>query len=167
MMITTFFAAFIPAWLMFKKMGLEGWESIVPVYNLYKLLCRIFDPEKGRSMLIALILSPLFVLIPVIGIFAVWLYPLILYITLMVRLGKAFHKSGKYLWGLAFFPIVFLPLIAYTNAVYKDGSLANTKEDFVTKLFSINPTDTVFCSNCGAKISAGSKACPACGESVE
>ena len=40
----------VAEWMIFKKMGRQGWEGIVPFYNTY-VLCRSCTATGGRSFL--------------------------------------------------------------------------------------------------------------------
>ncbi len=139
-----------PCWLIFKKMGLQGWESLVPGYNLFKLFEKFF----GNGWKFLLLMIPI--------------YNIYLAIKFLLTFGKSFHKSTLFIVGMLFMPYIFLPLIAYSDDKYLDGSAAVTTEDFVTKLFSLTPAEkTVFCQECGAKLSADAVFCDECGAKVE
>ena len=98
-------------WKIFKKAGKQGWEAIIPGYNI-AILCEItgFTPYLG---FIALGL-----LIPVIDSIA-FLALIVLYGVNCWKLTQAFGKQPEYLLGLIFLPVVFLPMLAFDdNAKY-------------------------------------------------
>ncbi len=105
-------------WMIYKKMGREGWEGIVPIYNLYVLCEKLYG--KGWKFLL--------LLIPVYNIYFIF--------KLMIDWAHAFNKSSGFGVGMAFFPYIFYAILGFSkNAVYGDGSQANTSQDFVSNAF--------------------------------
>ena len=106
----------IASWIIFKKMGRQGWEGIIPIYNLY-VLCEELYGEGIKF---------LFMLIPFYNIyFAIKLY---------VDWAKAFHKGTGFAIGMVFLPFIFQLILAFGDAQYGDGSRANNTEDFVSQI---------------------------------
>lgn len=85
---------------LFETAGEEGWMSIIPILNLAIML-----KINNRPMYWVL-----FILIPVIGSFvAIFIY---------FEFAKSFNKSGLYCLGVVFLPLIFLPMLAFSDPVY-------------------------------------------------
>lgn len=98
-------AAFIIVclWKIFTKAHEEGWAAIVPFYRFYVL----FKITWGKGWNFLLMLIP--IANAIIGIIT------------MVKLAKAFGKGGGFACGLIFLPIVFLPIMAFSNDIQYVG----------------------------------------------
>ena len=105
------------SWVMFRKMGHEGWEGIIPFYNAYVL----FDELYGNGWKFLLLLVPF--------------YNIYVAVKLMIDLAHAFNKSTSFGIGLLLVNVVFSCILAFGSAVYKDGSRARTDEDFVESAY--------------------------------
>ncbi len=108
----------VALWVIFKKMGHEGWEGIVPFYNLYIL----FEEFYGNGWKVLLLLIPI--------------YNIYLIISLFIKMAHAFGQSSGFGVGLALLSPIFMPVLAFGDYVYKDGTKANTSDDFISR--SIN-----------------------------
>ena len=108
----------VALWVIFRKIGREGWEGIIPFYNLYVL----FEEFYGNGWKILLLLIPL--------------YNIYLIIALNIKIAHAFGQSSGFGFGLALLSFIFLPVLAFGDYVYKDGTKSNTSEDFFSR--SIN-----------------------------
>ena len=84
-------------WQMFKKMGREGWESIIPFYNAYVL----FQVLYGSGWNFLGLLVPF--------------YNIYLYVKMMLDLGAGFNKSSGFMAGLLFLPPIFMALLGLDN----------------------------------------------------
>lgn len=94
-------------WRLFTKAGIEGWKSLIPFYSdylWYRMIC-------GNGWLM---FSWLVALIPVIGQLAFLAFN----IYVVYCLSRAFGKSSAFCIGLIFFPIVFMPMLAFGSSVY-------------------------------------------------
>jgi len=92
-------------WMVYKKMGREGWESIVPFYNMY-VLCEELYGSGWKFLLL---------LIPI--------YNIYFAVVLCLDLARAFNKGAGYGLGLLFLHVVFLAILAFDSSiVYRDGS---------------------------------------------
>ena len=105
----------VASWMIFKKMGREGWEGIIPIYSLY-VLCQELYGNGWRFLL---------VLIPFVNIYFV--------IKLYIDLAKAFNKGVGFGIGMVLLPFIFQLILAFSDAQYKDGVYANESDDFVTQ----------------------------------
>jgi len=97
----------ITYWKLFKKAGRNGWEAIVPFYNMYVLT--EISGQNGWLFLLTLI--------PGVG-GAIWT------IMVSIKLAPAFGKDPAYAIGLIFLPIIFYPILAFGSARYVLGGPA-------------------------------------------
>lgn len=103
-------------WMIFKKMGRQGWEGVVPLYNNY-ILC---EELYGNGWKFLCILIPLYNIYFLIKLYIDWAY--------------AFHKSTGFAMGMLFLPFIFQLILAFDNAAqYGDGSSTNTAPDVLTR----------------------------------
>jgi hypothetical protein len=88
-------------WRIFEKAGKQGWKAIIPIYNLYIILKIVGKPWWWIILM----------MIPFIGfIWTVWSNNL---------LAKSFGKGVGYTLGLVILPIIFYPLLGFSDARYK------------------------------------------------
>ena len=90
----------VAMWKIFEKAGEPGWAAIIPFYNLYVL----FKITWGNGW------KFLFLLIPIANI--------VFAIITMVKLAKAFGKSGGFAVGLIFLSIIFYCILAFDKSEY-------------------------------------------------
>ena len=90
----------IAMWKIFEKAGEPGWAAIIPFYNLYVL----FKITWGNGW------KFLFLLIPIANV--------VFAIITMVKLAKAFGKSGGFAVGLIFLSIIFYCILAFDSSTY-------------------------------------------------
>jgi hypothetical protein len=95
--VICFFYSF---WKIYQKAGYEGWEFLIPIYGQLILLRIIGKPWWW----IFLLNIPIFNLI-----WHVWSNNL---------LSKRFGKDVGFTLGLVFLPIVFYPILAFSDAKY-------------------------------------------------
>lgn len=95
----------VTMWKVYVKAGKPGWACLIPVYNLVVL----FQIAGMNPLLILLFLIPFvnFVAIPV------------LMIMLYIKLAKAFGKSGGFAVGLLFLNVIFMAILAFSDAEYQ------------------------------------------------
>lgn len=85
-------------WKIFKKAGYEGWESLIPIYNVY-ILTKICGLDGWFAAII---------LIPGIG-------TIIWEIVIAIKLSAAFNKDGAFAIGLVLLPLIFYPILGFSN----------------------------------------------------
>lgn len=90
----------VAMWKIFEKAGEPGWAAIIPFYNVYVL----FKITWGNGW------KFLFLLIPIAN--------LVFAIITMVKLAKAFGKSGGFAVGLIFLSIIFYCILAFDSSTY-------------------------------------------------
>lgn len=113
----------VASWMIFKKMGRQGWEGIVPIYNVY-VLCSEFYGNGWKCLLL---------LIP--------LYNIYFGIKIYIDWAKNFGKGTGFAIGMLFLPFIFQMILAFSDAQYKDGSVENTSQDFVSQV--VEKTKTI------------------------
>ncbi len=106
-------------WKLFTKMGLEGWKSIIPIYNTVVLF------EK-------LNINPLFILvclIPAVGGFAM----LIINILANIRLCRGFGKSDGFIVGYILLTVIFLCILAFDKSTWDPSKIDMNSFSFLNK----------------------------------
>ena len=111
-------ASYVIGWFKFKKMGRQGWEALVPFYNLYVE----FEVVYGNGMKFLLLFIPI--------------YNIYVIIKLLMDTAVGFNKPASFGWGMFFLPIVFEAILAFDdNVVWRDGSAANNDKDVLNRVF--------------------------------
>ena len=109
----------VAMWKLFNKAGKPGWASIVPVYNIIVL----FEIIGYKWYYIFLFLLGW---VPIVGQLALVVFS----IHYNVKLSKAFGKDIGYGIGLAFLPVVFMPIFAFSKNINYVGPTVNGDIDF-------------------------------------
>lgn len=109
----------IAMWKLFEKAGKPGWASIVPVYNIIVL----FEIIGYKWYYIFLFLLGW---VPIVGQLALVVFS----IHYNVKLSKAFGKDIGYGIGLAFLPVVFVPIFAFSKNINYVGPTVDGDIDF-------------------------------------
>ena len=94
-------------WFLFEKAGRPGWAALIPFYNEYKL----FEITWGNGWFFLLLFLSI---IPFFG----WIALIVVNVLTQIYLAKSFGKGGGFAVGLIFLPIIFLPILAFGDAVY-------------------------------------------------
>lgn len=102
-------------WKLFTKAGEPGWAAIVPIYNLY-----VYIKISGKPMwwLAVILLAGI---IPIVGPFAALAGQIIV----GIGVAEKFGKSQGFGVGLGLLSIVFVPILAFGDAVYDGGRSSN------------------------------------------
>lgn len=103
----------VASWMIYKKMGRQGWEGIIPFYSTYVLCQELY----GNGWKFLLLLIPF--------------YNIYFVIKMQIDLAKAFNQSAGFGIGLLLVPFVFQLILGFGSAQYRDGSQANTQPDMV------------------------------------
>ena len=88
-------------WKVFEKAGQPGWGILIPIYNILLLLKIAGKP--GWWILLYLI--------PLVNI--------VIAIIVSIEIAKNFGKDALFGLGLAFFGIIFYPILAFGDAQYQ------------------------------------------------
>ena len=165
-------------WKIFKKAGKQGWEAIVPIYNIVVLL---------EITNLPMWYIPLF-FIPIGNIIALFL--------IYIELAKKFGQSAAFGVGLVFLSPIFLGILAFNkNYVYQGVGAASYGQPYNGQPMNngqmykqqpmynqpvnngqptmVNPQPVMpnqqvqsNCSRCGAPVNAGDKFCMNCGNQI-
>ena len=100
---------FVCRWKIFTKAGREGWESLIPIYNIIIYL----DIVKKPIWWIFLFLIPF--------------YNIYIAIVLNIRLAKFFGKDDLFGIGLTFLNFIFEPILAFGNSAYNPEALPDER----------------------------------------
>ncbi|MEN6420231.1 MAG: DUF5684 domain-containing protein [Clostridiaceae bacterium] len=92
--------AVIGMWKIFEKAGEPGWAAIIPFYNAYVL----FKITWGSGWMFLLLLIPI--------------ANLVIYIITMVKLARAFNRSGGFAVGLIFLGVIFYCILGFDSSTY-------------------------------------------------
>lgn len=87
-------------WFIYQKANVPGWASLVPVYNLVKLLEIIGKPTWWVLLMF----------IPFVN--------LVLYFIINFKLARVFGKGTGFGFGMVFLPFIFYPILAFGSAQY-------------------------------------------------
>ena len=96
-------------WRIFKKAGKEGWESLIPIYNIIILL----EIVKKPTWWIFLLLIPI--------------YNIYIILIINIRLAKFFGKGDLFGVLLTFFNFIFEPILAFGDANYDSEALSDDR----------------------------------------
>ncbi len=109
-----FIVTLAASWRIFQKMGREGWEGIIPIYNTYVYYEELYG--NGWRMLL--------LLIPIYNIYVAYRFA--------QDLAASFHQSKGFGWGLFLLTPIFNCILAFGDAVYQDGSKAVHGSDAIS-----------------------------------
>lgn len=101
---------------LFRKMGLPGWYSIIPFWNVYNQVSKTWLVTPWFWVYLGLFVAPWFLdgfLLSVVSILA-----FALGVAMNLKLTAAFGKGVGYCLGLIFLPVIFLPMLAFGQATY-------------------------------------------------
>jgi hypothetical protein len=90
----------VSGWIVFTKAGRPGWAIIIPFYNLYIFLTIAGKPGWWLILMF----------IPVVNI--------VISIIMNLGLAEKFGKGTGFAIGLVFLPIIFWPILAFSDAKY-------------------------------------------------
>ena len=111
----------VAEWMIFKKMGRQGWEGIVPIYNTY-VLCQELYGNGWKFLLL---------LIPIYNIYFV--------IKMNIDWAKAFNQGVGFGIGLLLLPFIFQLILAFGGDQYRDGSYIPIPSPTWWRMWSARP----------------------------
>ncbi len=168
----------ISLWKILEKGNKPGWGALIPFYNLY-LLCDMTGVNPWWVAIFASIFVAPFILaaIPFIGFIGILaLEAAIVYfqVLLSVSLARSLNKETEFAFGIVYLPIVFLPILAFSNKAnyvgknpMKDLLFDNLKENNNSNVNEAQYTEnTKYCPACGNKMETDTKYCPKCGKEL-
>lgn len=106
---------FVANWLIYQKMGRKGWESLIPIYNMYVH----FEAIYGDGWKFLLMFIPI--------------YNIYVMFKLYIDMAHRFHQSTAFGVGLTLVYPVFAAILAFGNAVFDDGSRAVKGDDPISE----------------------------------
>jgi hypothetical protein len=93
--------AIIGFWRMFEKAGRPGWESLIPIYNVY-MMCKIGGTKNWG-----------FIFIPFLNI--IWLF------VIYINLAKSFGRGTAFGVGLTLLTSVFAIILGFSRSIQYIG----------------------------------------------
>lgn len=111
-------------WIIFTKMGLPGWKSIIPLYGTYVALEKIWSVKIGFPIYIAGTLLSCFstyVLSSNVSDYVGYIgliFTLLFLFMYSFYLARAFNKSAGFAIGLILLPVIFYPILAFGSSEY-------------------------------------------------
>ncbi len=120
--------ALVANYKVFKKMGLEGWKSLIPGVNTYLMMEEI---GVNTKWLLVAAYGSLICIIPILGYLAFMVAMIYLAILMCVSLARAFGKSNGFAVGLFFLYPIFLCILAFSKDAKFEGK--NPMNDMIFK----------------------------------
>ena len=117
---------FIASWKLFKKVGIEGWKSLIPVYNVYL----VFKIAGLNGLLcIPVIITQIYGIVSQYKIFqmpdyivnivyVIYAGAFIINIFRAINLAKVFKKGTGFTVGLVFLPEIFEIILGMGKSKY-------------------------------------------------
>ena len=93
----------VAMWFIFAKANKPGWAALIPFYNLL-ILIEIVKKPWWWVLLLALV--------PIANI--------VIWVLINIELAKKFGKETGFAIGLIFLPVIFMPILAFSDAKYSD-----------------------------------------------
>ncbi len=138
----------VSLWKVFKKAGREGWEAIIPIYNMIVLL-----EITGLPMWYVALLF-----IPFANIYAT--------IRVYLELAYRFKQDTGFGIGLILLYPVFLGILAFNKEITYDSPQPYANAFCKNCGTKINANDK-FCTNCGSRVDVPKDICLSCGNKIK
>lgn len=163
----------IANWKLFKKMGLEGWKSLIPFVKDY---LQMEKTGVNQKWLLIVLFGGIIAIIPLIGFLIYLVAAIYLWILTSVSLARSFGKSDSFAVGLILLAPIFVCILAFGDSKYigvkpmndiifkNNVSVVNAESNIEPK--KENKNKAGFCPECGEKIKANDKFCPKCGKKL-
>ena len=172
-------------WMIYEKLGLDGWKCLIPFYNSYVLYKRIYKASAFVVCLIAtlvimvasgwMVASALTgligafsfpeisgsitvgnILIPVVLMTVAFIVLFVYEIIIHVKLAQAFGKGAAFAIGLIFLTPIFLGILAFDSRIQAVGA---DEEEPDKNEVSVQEPEEVYTESAAAP---GNKICPNC-----
>ncbi len=130
----------IGLFFLFKKMGLESWKGLIPVYNGYLVTERTYAPRFFWTILVLSVM--IYFLnkiggtnfVEVLAVFMIVVVMFVIVLTLSIRSSYFFAKSFGYDVGMAIgllcLPFIFVYVLAFDQSEYQGNLFQNSGEAF-------------------------------------
>ena len=102
-------------WMIFRKMGRQGWEGIIPCYNTYV----VFETLYGNGWKFLTLLIPF--------------YNIYVLFKMNIDWAQRFNKSSGFGVGMTLLSFIFYPVLGFGPAQYLDGSYALQGDDVISE----------------------------------
>lgn len=96
-------------WKLFRKMGISGWKSLIPIYNVIVEMKALKIPTWNFILFF----------IPIAQVYIIFI--------MAMELSTKFKKDIGFGIGMALLPIVFRPILAFSNARFEDANTEDNK----------------------------------------
>ena len=100
----------ISYWKVFKKANKPGWAILIPIYNIITMI-----QVAGLSLIYFVLL-----IIPIVNIYA--------FFKRNICIAKRFNKSTGFGIGISLLPIIFIPLLAFSDNDVKEEEIKTNNE---------------------------------------
>jgi len=158
----------IALWNLYKKVGRYGWEAIIPFYSNW-VLGEIAGVAWWYPIIIIIFGLDLFEDDPIDTILTLATFVSNFFI--MYNLSKKFHKGTGFAILATIFPIVLVPIMAFSNKYQYDKNVLVSKNGPIGDNFdnttSNNNNSIKYCQNCGNQIDINAKFCSKCGNELK
>lgn len=159
----------IANWKLFKKMGLEGWKSLIP---FVKDFLQMEKTGVDQRWLLILVFGYIVLVIPILGWIAYAVAAVYFYILYSVSLARSFGKSDGFAVGLILLNPVFICILAFGDSKYLGAKPMNdvifkNKETNTESPKSTTKKTGLFCPKCGEKVKASDSFCTKCGSKTK
>lgn len=180
LVLICYILSIIGQWKVFKKAGKNGWEALIPIYNIYTL-CQVVgvDPWWIVITFVAFIVEAF---IPALSILAT-LVTVYFGILIAVSTARSFGKSDGYAVGIYFFGFIFYLILGFGSSEYlgpkpmndilfkdknsfQNDSASNTNVNNSVNEASVSTQRFNYCPSCGYQLVIDARYCPKCGKEL-
>ena len=120
--------ALVAKYKVFKKMGIDGWKSLIPMVSDY---CQMEATGVNQKWLLVATFGSFIMIIPILGYLAFIVAMLYMAILMNVSLARAFGKSTGFAVGLILLGPIFLCILAFSKDAKFEGK--NPMNDMIFK----------------------------------
>lgn len=120
--------ALVAKYKVFKKMGIDGWKSLIPMVSDY---CQMEATGVNQKWLLVATFGSLICVIPILGYLAFLAAMIYMAILMNVSLAKAFGKSTGFAVGLILLGPIFLCILGFSKDAKFEGK--NPMNDMIFK----------------------------------
>ena len=118
----------IAKYKVFKKMGIDGWKSLIPMVSDY---CQMEATGVNQKWLLVATFGSIVMIIPILGYLAFLAAMIYMAVLMNVSLAKAFGKSTGFAVGLILLNPIFLCILAFSKDAKFEGK--NPMNDIIFK----------------------------------
>ena len=161
--------AYVVNWHFFKKCGRKGWEAIIPFYSSWVKV----EIAGLNWWWFLLMIANTFVSVKTSGFYRLSfnVAALLANFVCNYNLAKKFHKDTGFAILMTLFPIIMIPIMAFSNHYQFDASVMVSKNGIFGNdgnedhnFSNMSQSYGSYCANCGTQLSSDAKFCPNCGK---